>query len=174
MTTTTTTTRTGALVPGRTTMRRVPAAYAAAGLSLAAALIHLWVVPEHLEEWWVYGAFFLVATLAQLLFSVLVLASRSNRLVPLGSIVGNVVLVLLYVVSRTWGMPLGRDWAPFNPSVAHLEEPDLLAVVSTAAEIGIIVACVALLPGSYRRWTANALLLVGCLVWTARLVGIIP
>ena len=25
--------------------------YAAAGLSLVAALVHLWVTPEHLEEW---------------------------------------------------------------------------------------------------------------------------
>jgi membrane protein YdbS with pleckstrin-like domain len=26
--------------------------YAAAALSLFAALIHLWVTPEHFEEWW--------------------------------------------------------------------------------------------------------------------------
>ena len=39
--------------------------YAAAALSLLAALIHLWVTPEHLEEWWGYGAFFLVTALAQ-------------------------------------------------------------------------------------------------------------
>ncbi len=33
--------------------------YAAAGLSVAAALLHFWVTPEHFEEWWGYGAFFL-------------------------------------------------------------------------------------------------------------------
>jgi hypothetical protein len=32
----------------------------AAALSLMAAAIHLWAVPDHLEEWWGYGAFFLV------------------------------------------------------------------------------------------------------------------
>ena len=34
--------------------------YAAAALSLLAALIHLWAMPEHFEEWWGYGTFFLV------------------------------------------------------------------------------------------------------------------
>ena len=34
--------------------------YAAAALSLLAALIHLRVMPEHFEEWWGYGTFFLV------------------------------------------------------------------------------------------------------------------
>src|SRR5215212_4862247 len=33
--------------------------YAAAALSLLAALVHLWVTAEHFEEWWGYGAFFL-------------------------------------------------------------------------------------------------------------------
>ena len=30
-----------------------------AALSLVAGLIHLWVMPEHFEEWWGYGVFFL-------------------------------------------------------------------------------------------------------------------
>src|SRR5215217_7330059 len=39
--------------------------YAAAALSLLAGLIHLWVAPEHFEEWWGYGVFFLVAGAVQ-------------------------------------------------------------------------------------------------------------
>ena len=38
--------------------------YAVAMLSALAALIHLWVMPEHFGEWWGYGAFFLVAASA--------------------------------------------------------------------------------------------------------------
>ncbi len=41
--------------------------YAAAALSLVAALEHLWVVPQHFEEWWGYGAFFLASAVAQAL-----------------------------------------------------------------------------------------------------------
>jgi hypothetical protein len=41
------------------------ALYPIAALSLIAGLIHLWVMPEHFEEWWGYGTFFLVpATVA--------------------------------------------------------------------------------------------------------------
>ncbi len=42
--------------------------YPAAALSLIAALVHLAVTPEHLSEWWGYGAFFLAAALGVLLF----------------------------------------------------------------------------------------------------------
>ena len=35
------------------------AVYAASGLSVAAALVHLWATPAHLLDWWAYGAFFL-------------------------------------------------------------------------------------------------------------------
>lgn len=42
--------------------------YLAGALSLVAALAHLWVTPEHFEEWWGYGVFFLVAALVQGLY----------------------------------------------------------------------------------------------------------
>jgi hypothetical protein len=37
----------------------------AAALSLIAALTHAWAMPEHFEEWWGYGTFFLIAAAAQ-------------------------------------------------------------------------------------------------------------
>src|SRR5438477_7194861 len=37
----------------------------AAGLSLAAGLIHLVAAPEHLHEWWGYGYFFLASGIGQ-------------------------------------------------------------------------------------------------------------
>lgn len=43
----------------------------AAGLSAAAAIIHGLVAPEHLAEWWGYGAFFIAATVAQGGFAIL-------------------------------------------------------------------------------------------------------
>ena len=51
----------------------------AAGLSVFAAAIHIWVVPEHLQEWWGYGAFFLVLAAAQALYAGLILRSRGRR-----------------------------------------------------------------------------------------------
>jgi hypothetical protein len=42
--------------------------FTVASLSLIAGLIHLWVMPEHFQEWWGYGTFFLVAALAQVAY----------------------------------------------------------------------------------------------------------
>ena len=79
--------------------------YAAAALSLLAALIHLWVTPEHFEEWWGYGAFFLVAALAQALYAPLVVV-WPTRIVLLAGIAGNLAIVVLYLLTRTVGIPL--------------------------------------------------------------------
>jgi hypothetical protein len=69
--------RAGAVRPSRVL-------YAAAALSLLAALIHLWVTPEHFGEWWGYGAFFLAAALAQVLYAPLVLVRPTRMALLLG------------------------------------------------------------------------------------------
>jgi hypothetical protein len=82
--------------------------YAASALSLLAGLIHLWVTPEHFEEWWGYGAFFLVAAAAQILYVPIVLL-LPTRIVLLGGIVGNLAIVVLYLLTRTVGIPMVLD-----------------------------------------------------------------
>ena len=71
--------------------------YVAAALSLVAALIHLWVMPEPFQEWWGYGAFFLVASSAQLLYVPLLLRWPNRAVVLLLGIAGNLAIVVLYV-----------------------------------------------------------------------------
>ena len=98
--------------------------YAAAALSLLAALIHLWVTPEHFEEWWGYGAFFLVAALAQMLYAPLVLVWPTRTVLLLG-IGGNLAIVVLYLLTRTGvslcsgrGSGRWRGWASWTPKAA--------------------------------------------------------
>jgi hypothetical protein len=107
--------------------------YVAAALSLLAALIHLWVMPEHFEEWWGYGAFFLVAAAAQILYVPLVLV-WPTRMVLLSGIAGNVAIVALYLLTRTVGIPL------FGPGAGEVEGFGLVDVCATASEVGIAVA----------------------------------
>src|SRR5215216_7342782 len=94
--------------------RRGPSLYAAAALSLLAGLIHLWVAPEHFEEWWGYGAFFLVAAAAQLLYAPLALRWPSRTLLIVG-IAGNLAIVALYLLTRTVGIP------PLGPEAGKVE-----------------------------------------------------
>ena len=78
--------------------------YAAAALSLLAGLIHLWMTPEHFEEWWGYGAFSLAAGAAQVLYASIVLL-WPTRVVLLAGIAGNLAIVALYLLTRTVGIP---------------------------------------------------------------------
>ena len=107
------------------------ALYAVTALSLLAALIHLWVVPEHLEEWWGYGAFFSICAAAQGLFALGLLRWPARPLLLLG-MAGNLSILILWLVTRTTGIPLG-------PHAGETEMVGALDLACTLAEAGIVV-----------------------------------
>ncbi len=146
--------------------RASPAVYAAAGLAFVAALIHLWATPEHFEEWWGYGAFFVAAATGQGIFGVALLRGPTRPLVLLAGIWANAAIAVLYVVTRTRGIPLG-------PHDGTVEDAGVADMSATAAEMALVVAVVTLLGGAYRRWTINALLALGVLLWVLRLTGVL-
>ena len=123
---------------GRATDRPRGVLPAVAALSLMAGLIHLWVVPEHLEEWWGYGAFFLVAAAAQVVY-VPILLRWPNRTVLLLGIAGNSAIVLLYLLTRVVGIPL------FGPEAGEVEGVGIIDVCATVSEAAIVVALGALM-----------------------------
>ena len=105
--------------------------YVVSALSLLVALIHLWVAPEHFEEWWGYGTFFLIVTAAQAAYA-LALLRRSGIPVLLLGVGGNLAIVILWLVTRTAGIPL------FGPHAGDIEEVGGLDLVCTLAEVGIV------------------------------------
>ncbi|MDP9439356.1 MAG: hypothetical protein M3P49_11525 [Actinomycetota bacterium] len=125
---------TGGLAPGLSRL----ILYAAAALSLVAALIHLWVMPEHFREWWGYGAFFLASALAQVLYVPLLLGRPSRGILLLG-IGGNLAIVSLYLLTRTVGIPL------FGPHAGEVEGAGFMDLCATTSELGIAAALGALL-----------------------------
>lgn len=141
------------------------AVYTTAAISLAAALIHLWATPEHLVEWWGYGVFFITVALAQGLFGVALLRWQSQGLL-LAGIVGNLSVVLLYLMSRVSGMPLG-------PHAGKVEQAGTLDMAATASEVVVVILLVSLLGGASRKFAVNALLLLGLALWLLRFAGIL-
>lgn len=110
---------------------------AVAVLDLASAVIHAAVTGEHFNESGLFGAFFLVAAAAQLAAAVWLVARRSQAaIVAIGAV--NLGLVIIWVISRTVGVPVGPD--PGVPEA--IGAPDAL---STAYEALIAVAAVAAL-----------------------------
>ena len=140
---------------------RGPTLYAAAALSLLAALIHLWVTPEHFEEWWGYGVFFLVAAAAQLLYAPIVVLWPARR-VLLSGIAGNLAIVVMYLLTRTVGIPL------FGPEAGEVEGFGFVDVCATASEVGIAVALGAALLRGVTPERRRTILLIAAVV----LVGV--
>jgi len=109
--------------------RPTPPIVALSLLGAASALIHAAVCPEHFREWVIFGIFFLVASALQAAWSVLVLIRPSERLLTVGA-VGNAAVVILYVASRTSGIPLG-------PSAFRPEAVSTLGTLATFCEVAV-------------------------------------
>src|SRR4051794_39502385 len=146
--------------------RAEPATVAAAGISLAAAWVHLAYMASHFDQWWAYGAFFLATGAGQALFAAMILLRPATWLVVTG-IVGNLAIIGMHVVSRTAGPPLGPH--------AHVpERAGAVDVATTAAELVLVGVLFSMLGAAGRRRTANALLAAGALLWALRLTGHLP
>jgi hypothetical protein len=105
----------------------------AAALSAVAAFVHVVVCPGHFREGIVYGVFFAVAAGCQLGWSALVSARYGRWLAPAG-LVGNASIVLLWMVTRTVGIPLG-------PEAGEVERFGMLDLLAGGCEIGVVVLC---------------------------------
>src|SRR5690242_26110 len=111
---------------------------AAGVLALAAGLVHGGLGPEHFAEWWGYGLFFVVAASAQVVLGLALLLDAFEgeglqRATCVAGIAGNAFLILLYVVSRTAGIPF------FGPGAGEVEDVALIDVLTVAAEAAIVL-----------------------------------
>src|SRR3954470_19370094 len=168
-------------LPRRAYDATLAARWVAAGAATIAAAVHLYITPEHLREWWLYGGFFVAVTVAQLLLAALLL--RGPRVgVVLLPIWGTVGLIGIYVISRTVGLPItppadaaghglvagavgsGVPVLPGSlpPGVESVAALDLLAL---GAELLLLLVLVGMLPSALRRLTINLMLVAGVLGW---------
>jgi hypothetical protein len=90
-------------------------------------------MPEHFQEWWGYGTFFLVAAMTQVVYVPLLLRWPNRSVLVLG-IAGNSAIVLLYLFTRVVGVPL------FGPEAGEVEAVGIIDVCATASEAAIVVA----------------------------------
>ena len=117
-------------VSGRTVAVHTPLAVIAAVLSLAAAGIHFAVISVHLDEDVLFGILFFGLAWFQLVWAQVYLVWQ-RRPIALLAVVINLGAVLVWIVSRTVGLPIGNQpWVP-----EQLGFPDLLA---SSLELGII------------------------------------
>lgn len=113
----------------------------AAITSLGGAFVHGGLTPTHFNEWWGYGMFFAVASVAQTILALALLVDpfdesklripkvQATRIVYLVGAVGQLVLVAFYALTRTVGIPL------FGPSAGKIEAVALIDLVAQGFEL---------------------------------------
>jgi hypothetical protein len=70
------------------------------------------VIDMHLSEWWGFAGFFVASGVAQLAWAVGAMWRPTRALLWIGAI-GNGLVVVTWVISRTTGMPFGpTPWKP--------------------------------------------------------------
>ena len=125
------------------------AVYLAALLSLATGIAHAMVMAEYWNEWWGYGAFFILAALGQMMYGLLLFIQpwrydatggmngggyRAARRVFLAGAWANASIVALYTVTRTIGVPV------FGPEAGQVEPVTALSLIVQIAEL-LLIAC---------------------------------
>jgi hypothetical protein len=111
-------------------------------LSVGAAIVHFAVISEHLEEWWLEGAFFAAVGVLQLGWAFVISLAPSPRAYIAGAI-GNGLVAVTWLVSRTTGIPVGPDAGTPEP----VGFPDALV---TAFEVALVCVVAVLLSGRAR------------------------
>ena len=109
----------------------------AAVASLGASAIHLAVAPEHVEEWWGYGLFFVVVALFQGLYGVGLLWPRlgvgHERSYLLLGLTVNLIIIQFYIITRTVGIPL------LGPHAGEIEAAGVLDLICCLLEIAAVI-----------------------------------
>lgn len=108
-----------------------------AGTLFGSAAIHTAVIPEHLSEWAAAGMFFAILAAAQLAFGLLSLGRR-HRALLLAVAGASIVPLVLWVCSRTVGLP-------FGPAAGTPEPAGLADIAAGVLELGALLAAGALL-----------------------------
>ena len=144
--------------------------FAAALLSAGAAAIHFAVAKDHFDQYTLFGVFFVLSGIGQLLWALLALFRPTRFVLALG-VVANLAIAAVWVVDRIWGLPIGPEhWKPetigFGDSAA------------SAFELVLVFGCLALFVPSLRarprpRLSLGVALLLVVAVTTLTVLGLL-
>ncbi len=109
----------------------------AAGLAIADGLIHLGVAPAHFQEAAAAGAFMAGTGVALVVAGSLLLVWPSRQLIA-ATMLGTVLLLLLYAAVHTVGLPVG-------PHAGHSHQLQVIDAVSKMTELLLLLVLTGLI-----------------------------
>ena len=109
--------------------------FTAALASAAAAAVHFTVIGMHFAEYTLYGVFFVVSAIAQLVWPIWLLLRRWRPLLILGAI-GNAAIVATWLIDRSGPMPIGPDAT--KPPPYGLGDG-----ITSGFEVLLVICCIA-------------------------------
>ena len=115
--------------------------------SASAALIHVMAASHHFSEWWLFGTGFVVMAVLQLVTAIALERTRWRLALPAVVLV-NAPIVVLWVWSRTLGLP-------FGPEAGEAEAVGIADTLCTVTELAIVGGALALHRGASERWLAR-------------------
>lgn len=112
----------------------------AAILSMSAGIIHLLLIQEHMEESILWGIFFLISGIAQIIFGIFIIITL-EKLSPINKsilyyfgIVGNALLVGIFILVRLFTPPFSTESAPIN----ELEPNGIITIIIEILSIVVL------------------------------------
>jgi hypothetical protein len=118
-------------------------------LSISAGIIHLLLI-EHMKEAFMWGIFFLISGIAQLIFGIIIIII-GKELSPINKsilyyigIIGNILLVGIFVLARLFTPPFSTEAAPIN----ELEPNGIITIIT---EVLLIVLLAYLIKSSSHK-----------------------
>jgi ABC-type thiamin/hydroxymethylpyrimidine transport system permease subunit len=166
---------------GSSAMTRSPVVDLAICMSAYAALAHAVVVRSHFAIWPAAGWFFVLLTVAQGVFAVLLVRDRMSPMQVAAGVWGTAAVICVYIISRTNGIPFaprvsahggaavpGQSLLPRGP-----ESIGPLDISTLVAELVLIVALLSVMDRRMRNVTTNGLVALGLLFWGLAATGLL-
>ena len=111
----------------------------AALLSAVSGLIHMVLTPVYFAHWLGYGAFFFLASVGQFSYAAVLAVNPPNRIILWTGIAGNALIIVIWAITRTVGIPF------FGPMAGQVEPVGFPDLISKLVESAVIVHLVFLL-----------------------------
>lgn len=94
-------------------------------------IIHILATPLYFDQWLGYGIVFVAVAVLQVMYSMVLAVNPPRRIYLWAGIIGNILIVAVWLLTRTVGVPLG----PMAGEVLPVEFLDGLAQVLEVIQI---------------------------------------